>query len=243
MKIKVDQVLKREAAKKLEIKPLPKVKLSNVPETKPPRSEVANGNWERKITQSLHDVDKARLGWKYADDPTPSPIDHQKEDLLKELWASITAIKKDRAKLSTRTWFLVQELHDRLKKEGEAIAQAFMAGDLKMPELAEHYAKIQAFTDQAIIVWDKIKYVEKWGKLPDPPAAELPEELPDDAAKIKYELLRLKDLIYKAKTRMKNNPNAKPSKVAEWKEKIALAEAQREQKRQDLKRMQYDAGE
>jgi hypothetical protein len=42
---------------------------------------------------------------------------------------------------------------------------------------------------------------------------------------------------------MKNNPNAKPSKVAEWKEKIALAEAQREQKRQDLKRMQYDAGE
>jgi hypothetical protein len=128
------------------------------------------------------------LGWKYADDPTPSAMNHQKEDLLKELWASITAIKKDRAKLSTRTWFLVQELHDRLKKEGEAIAQAFMAGDLKMPDLAEHYAKIQAFTDQAIIVWDKIKYVEKWGKLPDPPAAELPVELPDDAAKIKYEL-------------------------------------------------------
>jgi hypothetical protein len=48
MKIKVDQVLKREAAKKLEIKPLPKVKLSNVPETKAPRSEVANGNLERE---------------------------------------------------------------------------------------------------------------------------------------------------------------------------------------------------
>lgn len=228
MKINVEAVLDREAKRKAEVKPLPMVKV------------VPSGNYSPPLGKKVL-IKREAVVVKEATIPIAFPVT-ERDITLQDLWAQLTAIKKDRAKLSTRTYNLVDELHEKLKKESHATATAFMDGELAMPELADHYKKIQAFTDQAIVVWDKIRYVEQYGTLPDPePAAVIAISTNPDADAIKYEIRRYDDLIHKTKKKLVGPDPKNKSRKAIWHERLALAEVQRDELKRKLKSIQYEA--
>lgn len=232
MKINVNQVLKRDAEKKQEVKPLPKVKVVTPGSARGSRSPIA-----KKI---LEDTPQ-EVRQKVKDHATK--VATEKDMILKDLWEEISAIKTQRGKLSTRTAYLVTEVAQNLMKESRATAQSFMAGELPMPEIAEHYAKIQALTDQATPVWDKIQYVEQYGKLPAAVETAPPplEEDSPEASVIHHQIRRLDDRIHKTKKKLAGKVPKNPSRVATWKEKLAMDEIQRDELKRKLKNLQYGA--
>lgn len=226
MKINVQAVLAREKQRQEEVKPQPKVIMQG----------SAKPSVARKPAPKRADSPKAKQLTAFPD---------EKEIILKDLWEDITRIKKERAKLSSGAALLVDQLYERLKLESPEAAAAFMRGDLPMPDLADRYESIQDLTDQAIVVWDKIKYVEQYGKLPEVVTVKLPESSPDEDA-IRHEIRRLDDLIHKSmkKIEQTNGGIKKPKnndRVNTWREKISLAEARRDDLKHKLKRMQYEA--
>lgn len=242
MKINVNQVLKRDAEKKQEVKPLPKVKVITRRSEPGTRSEVARKILEKtppEVKQKVKDYAN-----KVAQDANKmAPESTEKDMILRALWEEISAIKTERGKLSTRTAYLVAEVAEKLMKESPATARSFMAGELPMPEIQEHYNKIEALTDQATAVWDKIKYVEQYGKLPvDPetPAPVLAEDSPE-ASIIHHQIRRLDDRIHKTKKKLSGKVPKNPSRLATWKEKLAMDEIQRDELKRKLKNVQYGA--
>lgn len=230
MKINVNQVLKRDAEKKQEVKPLPKVVVMGRRSATGPRSTVV----QKILEETPPEVKKAVR--EYGDSVV-------KDSLLKGLWQEMSDIKTARGKLSTRTAYLVAEVAQKLMNESPATAQSFMNGDLPMPEIKEHYAKIQALTDQAIAVFDKIQYVEQYGKLPVPaeiPAPVLDEDSPE-ASVLHHQIRRLDDRIHKTKKKLAGKVPKNPSRLAMWKQKVAMDEAQRDELKRKLKNLQYGA--
>lgn len=230
MKINVNQVLKLAAEKKLEVKPPPKVVLA------PRRS--APGHRIPIVQKILEETppEVKRAVARYGDNVV-------KESILKGLWQEISAIKTERGKLSTHTAYLVTEVAQQLMNESPATAKSFMAGELPMPEISEHYAKIQALTDKAIAVWDRIQYVEQYGKLPVNPviAAPVLDEESPEASVLYHQIRRLDDRIHKTKKKLAGKMPKNPSRVAIWKEKIAMDEIQRDELKRKLKNVQYGA--
>lgn len=171
----------------------------------------------------------------------PPDVDN---DILRSLWEQMAKVKKDRAKLSSQTAHLVEDLAKRLEMtEGITVAEEFRIGNVPLPELSRHYARIQGCTEEAIALYDKIKYVEQYGQLPQE------EQTPNDVVTLdrpdisllQLELNKLKDLICKTKKKISIGRAKNPLRVIEWKEKLALAEARREDVRLKIKKIQYDA--
>lgn len=234
IKLNPKEVLARAAERAAEVKPLPKVRVVSSPNP-----------FDINYVPAAKSVTKPKPPAPPKTQLQQLEVFPEKDILLKELWEQLTVIKKDRAKLSSATALLVDQLYERLKLDSQAEADAFMNGDLPMPDLADHYAAIQAFTDQAIIIWDQIRYAEQYGKLPEVPTLELPQSNPDEDA-IRHEIRRLDDLIHKCSKKIEqaNGGLKKPKnneRVNTWKEKISLAEARRDQLKHNLKTKQYDA--
>lgn len=228
MKFNVDQVLARSEERKKEVKPITKVVLP-----KPPagiRSPIA-----KKILSETPPELREKVR-QYGGDVV-------KESLLKELWKEMSDIKTARGKLSTRSAYLVAEVAEKLMKESAATARSFMAGELPIPEIREHYAKIQALTDHAIAIWDKIQYVEQYGHLPVPPEAAPPtlEAESPEASTLQHQIRRLDDRIHKTRKKLAGQVPKNPSRVALWKEKLAMDEIQRDELKRKLKSLQYGA--
>lgn len=229
MKINVNQVLKRDAEKQKEVKPMPVVIIKKtvsavakriLAET-PPEVKQKVADYANKVVQNAT----------------------KKDMILKSLWQEISDIKTARGKLSTRTAYLVTEVAQTLMKESAATAQSFMDGELPMPEIREHYEKIQALSNQATAVWDKIQYVEQYGKLPVAPEAAPPvlKEDSPEASIIHHEIRRLDDRIHKTKKKLSGKVPKNPSRTAVWKEKLAMDEIQRDELKRKLKNLQYGA--
>lgn len=234
IKLNVAQVLKREAAEKARVKPLPKVRVikSASPPTKP----------TVKITvvhdEGINNLVKQTAGL-------------NKDLLLKELWTEMGQLKRDRGKLSSSIAWKVVEIDSRLTKESPALAHELMKGNLPDAELKDLAEQIQSFTDRMARVWDKIRHVEQYGELPahveDKVELQLDETTVDVAA-LHHEIRRLDDLIYKCNKKLVNNNRGikapkNSSKVHEWKEKIALAEARRDELKLKKKKLEYEARE
>lgn len=181
----------------------------------------------------------------------PSPADREPaeatapppNDLLKGLWDKMAAVKKERAKLSTRTAFLVDEVHALLRDtEGPTVAQEFMLGNIPHERITAHWAEIQSLTAQAIALYDQIKYVEQYGHLPrDPEPDPMIKMCTPDISIMQLELNRLRDLICKTRKKIEVGKAYNPNRITEWHEKLALAEARREDLRLKIKKSQYDA--
>src|SRR5690606_19596850 len=163
------------------------------------------------------------------------------DDQLKVHWEEISRLKTERGKLSTRTAGLVSEIAQRLMAESPSTARSFMNGELPMPELAEHYARIDALTAQAAAVWDEIRYIEQHGKPPVATEAPVPvlEEDSPDISSLQHNIRRLDDRIHKTRKKLSGKVPKNPSRVALWKEKIALDEARRDELKRKLKSLQH----
>jgi len=126
-----------------------------------------------------------------AADPTP-PVDKYtaldelpakvNEVLLQDLWAEFKSRKTDRAKLSNGYHQLLYE------QVGSKI-------------LSGHYARIEAVSDELKEIYDKIRYVERYGELPEPPK-ESQEET--DIYKLKEEKRSLVNRRCKVAAKLKN---------------------------------------
>jgi hypothetical protein len=224
MKLNIKTVLAREQERKNEVKPLPKIRVGETATSAPPRENSTPPLAPPLITATI---------------PIAPPSD--KEGLLADLRNRFTEVKKVRAKLSTRTAHLVQELHDRLMKEGPAMANAFMAGELSMPELRQHYTEIQSLSDRALKLYDDIHYVELNGTLPSAAIPSILSEVPAEVKAVQYEIRRLDDLIHKTGKKLKDGKPKNVDRVNVWKQKIALAIVKRDDLQAKLKRMQYGA--
>lgn len=240
MKINVNSVLKRAEEKKNEVKPLPKVTIGKV--NRDVRKELQPDR--KKAVPDIFDTALEKVsseGSTHVDQQIRRTEDQ--DAILKNLWKEISDIKTQRGKLSSETAYLVTRICNRLLKESPGAAQAFMAGDLPDPELADHYRKIEELTDQAAVVWDNIEYVEKYGKMPERESVAKPllQESTKDADVLKYEIRRLDDLVCKTKAKIKGKPPKNPSRLAMWNTKLAQAQDELKEKKQQLERLQYDA--
>lgn len=241
MKINVQQVLARDEAKKHEVAPLPKVILrKEFPAIRKEEPVI------RKTSSVIEPVRKENPAIrKNGDDYNYAVVDEalliNNEALLRPLWEEMSAIKTQRGILSTRTAYLVTEIANKMLQESPARAADFMAGEIPSPELKEHYDKIQSLTDQATAVWDKIQYVEQYGKLPGEPEAPALEVNEQEVSALIYEIRRLDDRIHKTSKKLKGVKPKNPSRLAMWNQKLALDEASRIELKRKLKALQYGA--
>jgi hypothetical protein len=218
MKINVHAVIARQEQRKKEAKPLPKIVIH-----KP-------------------GVDNSKAAVKKAHPPR-----NDRDLILTELETEFAKIKKERAKLSTKTTAIVNSIISKLQKEGNAVVQAFRKGEIPVPALKEHYAAIQEMTDQLKVLYDKIEYVKANGELPKEPepGVSVTNGESADVKAIHYEIRRLDDLICKTKDKitqatagLKKPKN--PERMATWHMKITMAEAERDELKHKLKRMRYE---
>lgn len=160
---------------------------------------------------------------------------------LLELEAEQSRVRKQRSILSTEGVRLVQRVEARLRQElGADAAREFMDGNLPMPELAEHYKQVQKLTDQLKELWHRIQEV-KSGKVQSFKAESDKAESVDLRA-IQYDIRRLDDIIYKTRLKLQNSLGGvkaprNSDRVNTWREKIALAELQRDELKRKLKEM------
>lgn len=102
------------------------------------------------------------------------------------------------------------------------------------------YEDITALTAAIAATEQQLQYVQKHGCLPEAPKQQVESDLSYD--QVKNKIRRLNDLISKTKAKLKKS--AKPSsqeKIAEWEEKVATAEIERN-KYLILKQQMEDAG-
>jgi len=224
MRLNVERVLAEAAAEEKRVKPLPVIRVNGKRQSTvhSPRSTVVRPQ----------PVDRGQ--------PTVD-LQPQSDDLN----IKISELKRARGKLSTRTAYLVQEFEAKLRAESPAVADEFMKGNLPMPELADHYAEIQALTDKIGALWEQQRHFEQTGEMQLPVASYRLPEADQQLDAMHHEVRRLDDLIYKT-TKKLNHHNAglkKPKnsdRVFEWKEKIALANARRHELKEMIKRKQYE---
>lgn len=224
MKINVNKVLADDAKRKLEPVPLPKVRVKGVAS----RESIVHSQ------QTIVNSPQLKA------DPTMDYRLSTKDSTTHDLWTEMAALKKQRAILSTRTGYLVDELYANLKKENPAIAEEFYNGRLPMAELKDRYAEIQALTDNMKVVYDNLQHIEQHGTTPQAPEVES-----TDARVIALEIHRLNDAIHKTgKKILNNNRGIKAPKnsgrINDWKLKMSLAEMRRDDLKLKLKRMKYD---
>jgi hypothetical protein len=230
MKIIIKQVLAKAEERKNEVKPLPKIVIGGKLSTK--QSSVARKLRDEtppEVRQAVRDYGNRIV---YQAD--------QQDIALKNLYEQISEIKTERGKLSTKTAHLVNFIEENLRSESPSKANAFISGELPIAALKEHYQKIEALTDQGAALYDKIKYVEQYGKLPEDDKPELPKE-DANADAINTAIRRLDDLIYKTKKKISGPGPKNPSRGAMWQQKLQMAEAERDEKRRQLKMIQDGA--
>jgi len=224
MKLNVTKVLATEEERKARPVPVPKVKV---------RSK--DGSVARKPVQllpsDLEFVERVEIPSKWTD----------KERLLDELNAERIRVLKDRSVLSSQIWKLVAEIEAKLRKENPGMVNAFLEGELPVPELADHAAKIEALTDQGAKLFDDIRYVEQHGKLPNRVESIPAQNMSGDVKAIQYEIRRLGDRVCKTLKKIRINRAKNPARIATWHEKVAFDEALIIDLKHKVKKLQYEA--
>lgn len=220
MKINPGKVLQDAEARAAQIKPLPVFKVGG----KSVKAQSFKAESEQAESQ-----------------PVASNQQPVASSQLLELEAEQSRVRKQRNILSTEGVRLVQRVEARLRDEmGADAAREFMDGNLPMPELAEHYKQVQKLTDQLKELWHRIQEV-KSGK-PESLNPEIGKGVSMDLRSIQYDIRRLDDIIYKTRLKLQNSLGGvkaprNSDRVNIWREKIALAELQRDELKRKLKEM------
>lgn len=230
MKLNVSKVLAAERERKARVLPLPIIRSKRTVEVQ----YVAPVKKEPEITITIGaEVDHAGMD------------KLSKESALLLLEIEMRALKVERAKLSNAIPKVIEEVTARLTKEGPAIADEFLKGNIRDHQVRAHYHKIQSVTDQMMVVYDKINHVKIYGALPVPVETQnLASVQSSEAKSIKYEIRRLDDLIYKSADKIKKAKSGlkapkNSERVNTWRETIAMAETRRDDLKMKLKQIRY----
>jgi predicted nucleic acid-binding Zn-ribbon protein len=161
---------------------------------------------------------------------------------LSTLNSEYSALLLQRNKLSTSIAPLVESIRVKLLAESPELAAAFMRGDMTMPELRDLRGRIDAVQEQMMEVFDKIEHVKKYGTLPPPAEHKVLSGEGDDIKAIRHDIRRLDDLIYKTNKKLEDavGKTVKADRKLDWIEKKALAEAQRDELKHKIKRLEYE---
>jgi predicted nucleic acid-binding Zn-ribbon protein len=161
---------------------------------------------------------------------------------LSALNSEYSALLLQRNKLSTSIAPLVESIRVKLLAESPELAAAFMRGDMAMPELRDLRGKIDSVQEQMMEVSDKIEHVKKYGTLPPPAEHKVLSGEGDDIKAIRHDIRRLDDLIYKTNKKLEDavGKTVKADRKLDWIEKKALAEAQRDELKHKIKRLEYE---
>jgi hypothetical protein len=124
-----------------------------------------------------------------------------KKDLLDDCWSQFNEVLIERKKLSKQ------------------IAPMVGSGATKS-ELKEHYQKIDRLIDDGAEIFKSIRYVEQYGKLPEPIAANVDILLMKDHRK------KLVDLRCKLSKKIEIGQAKNPKKVLEWQLEFDKANAE-----------------
>lgn len=153
-----------------------------------------------------------------------------------------SALLLQRNKLSTSIAPMVETIRVKLLAESPELAAAFMRGDMAMPELRDLRGKIDSVQEQMMEVFDKIEHVKKYGTLPPPAEHKVLSGEGDDIKAIRHDIRRLDDLIYKTNKKLEDavGKTVKADRKLDWIEKKALAEAQRDELKHKIKRLEYE---
>ncbi|HEY3403904.1 MAG TPA: hypothetical protein VGK59_10985 [Ohtaekwangia sp.] len=223
MSLNVHAVLKKAAEKKAAVKPLPKVRHVD--------SDSPEPIYKKALSAVTDEVKQA--------------VDQQVETLNKmpELLAQLKEVKKERAKLSSRTPFLISEVCAKLRKESKALEEQFMDGMLESPEVVDHVAKIDVLSVKAQRLHDEIEHVKKYGVLPREVIKPIIIDNNDsDQVKVlQLDIRRLSQNLSKTKLKLQTGKPMNIARKAMWNEKISLMEARIAEKKRQLNRLQDEA--
>ena len=162
---------------------------------------------------------------------------------LESLEAELTALRKERAKISSSLAPTVERIRADLNQQNPALAANFINGHQPMNELKDLWAQIERYQQQITALYDKCEHIRNYGAVPQevPTVIANIRQTPEKIMALRQQLRRLDDLIYKNTKKLKEQPNAKADKKLDWLEKKALAEAQREEVKATIKRLEYEA--
>lgn len=221
MGIKISQVIQESEARKAAGPPLPRLKSKVV--------AIPLATAAAIVADALQHNPGAAI-----------PITHAPKDaLLKDLYDQLGQVKRDRSVLSSGSAAMISRIRLELEaKEGKSIADSFMRGEFGMPEIKEHYARIQACTERAISLWDKIKHVEKYGVLPGTQQVIVRSK---DEAALKTELRSVVDTLSKTRKKLKVGNAYNPARIMMWEEKVSQLEARQQDLQAQIKKLQNDA--
>lgn len=151
--------------------------------------------------------------------PTHQPVDWtQKEQILKELEQEYRDIKRQRASLSNQYPKLVRE-------------------NTGPEDLASHYMRIEAYTDQLKEIWTKKKHVELHGELPQDPRDQGIDENAENLPALREKRRRLVDKRCKLKGKIEKSIRPDSSKVQEWRLALDQADVEYNEIDQTIKRL------
>jgi hypothetical protein len=160
-----------------------------------------------------------------------------KDAILKDLYDQLGQVMRDRHVLSSETAKIVERIREHLSAESKGVAEEFMRGNLPATELKSHYERIQACTNLAIALKDKIKFVESHGVLP---VIQEPQGPSKDEDVLKARLRTVIDALSKTRKKLKEGKSYNPSRIIIWEEKVALLEAQQTELQGQIKKLQID---
>jgi len=161
-----------------------------------------------------------------------------KIDLTDDLSAQLAKVKKQRAILSTSTHALIKNLAAELAKESPAKAALLLEGKITHPLISEQYKKILSCSNQWAELYDKIRTVQEHGTLPEE-KVQLLDEQSEEIKMLNNDIRRLDDLIVKTNKKLQSAKPKNPARISEWKEKLALAIATRDDLKIKRKQLQH----
>lgn len=153
----------------------------------------------------------------------PHPITTPKEKLIREIIIEENKLRVERNILSSQIWKMVEN-------------------GSTSNELKAHYEKIEGYRIPLQQLWDRKRYVEVHGVLPETHATSTSsdsEPITGNMLELKDRKRKLSDLRCKLKTKLK--PSAKPSRaeqIIDWQMQLDRADAEYHQVEEQIKQMQ-----
>lgn len=178
----------------------------------------------KRTSQSPEQCSTQQQGGIYNIDKVMMHITHQrvaeeiKTDLVSKCWHDYNEVLIERKKLSSMIW--------RMVADGATTAQ-----------LKEHYEKIESYKSQLGELFDRARYAERTGQLPEV-IRDISTGQPADISSLKYEKKKKSEKRSKLKVKIERGRATNAPKLAEWELELDQVEAEYNNLEERIKKME-----